>query len=73
MLTNSRATVVGIGTNNWTGDFNQEWVITSQGNHTYRVGPRTAWWRVLVVDETSHIIISNNTMDDFQHWIFNSV
>jgi hypothetical protein len=62
-----------VGIYNWTGDFNQEWAFNLQGNRTYRIGPRTAWWRVLAVDTTSNIVISNYTMDDSQEWILTLV
>jgi hypothetical protein len=70
---NTSATVGGVETNSWTGDFNQEWVITSQGNNTYLVGPRPAWWRVLAVDETSNVIIINYSMQESQQWILTNV
>jgi hypothetical protein len=69
----TRAAVGGVGANKWTGDFNQEWAIGSQGNNTYRIGPRTAWWRVLAVDETSHIVITDYHKDDSQQWILTSI
>ena len=53
----------------WTEDATQEWVITSQGKNVYRFGPRTAWERVLAVDETSHIVVTNYTMDPSQQWL----
>jgi hypothetical protein len=40
---------------------------------TYRVGPHSAWWRVLTVDNTSNIAIFNSTMDDPQRWILTIV
>jgi endo-1,4-beta-xylanase len=70
---NTTAAVGGVGTNNWTGDFNQEWAIASYGNTTYRVGPRTAWWRVLAVDETSHVVITDHPKDDSQQWILTNI
>jgi hypothetical protein len=70
---NTTAAVGGVETNKWTGNFNQEWVIRSQGNNIYCVGPRTTWWRVLSVDEASHIFIGNDTMDHSRHCIFSGV
>jgi hypothetical protein len=51
---------------NWTGDFNQEWIISSQENNTFLIAPRNAWWRVLAVDKTSNIVIMNYTKDASQ-------
>ena len=69
---NAKAPVGGVETNNWTGDFNQEWALSSQGNSTFRIAPRTAWWRVLSVYETSNIAIVNYTSSDLPYWIINT-
>jgi endo-1,4-beta-xylanase len=71
---NSRASIGGVYIDNWTGDFDQEWAIDSQENHTYRVRPRNAWWRVLSIDnKTSNIVILNFTVDTSQQWILTNI
>ena len=70
---NTTASIGGVGIWNWTGDFNQEWALNLQGNDTYRIAPRPAWWRVLAVDTTSNIVISNYTNDDSQQWVLTLV
>ena len=40
----------------WWNGSNQEWAFSLQGNNTYAVVPRTAWWRVLTVYNTSNDI-----------------
>ena len=66
---NAKAPVGEVDTNNWTGDFNQEWALSPRENNTFRIAPRTAWWRVLAVFETSNIAIVNYTSSDLQYWI----
>jgi len=67
------ASVGGVQMYNWTGDFNQEWAISPQGNNTFRIRPRNAWRRVLAIDKTSNIVILNSIMDVSQQWILTTV
>jgi hypothetical protein len=55
---------------NWSGDVNQKWAFSSKGNNTYRIVPRTAWWRVMTVYGTSkNIGIIDPSGIAAQNWI----
>ena len=43
---NITATIGDVQIDNWSHDVNQEWAFSSKENNTYRIVPRTAWWRV---------------------------
>jgi hypothetical protein len=64
---NATAFVGGVQTNDWSADFNQEWSFSRQGNKTFRIVPRTAWWRSIIVYNRSSINIMDHTTG--QNWI----
>lgn len=63
---NTTASVGGVQIYSWSGDDNQEWVLSSQGNSLFRVGPRLAWSRVLTIDNTLNVSILNYTGEHSQ-------
>jgi hypothetical protein len=66
---NTTAPVGVVQTNDWSGDVNQEWAFSPQGNNKFRIVPRTAWWRTMTVYKTSYIGIIDHTSR--QDWILN--
>jgi len=68
-INNATATVGEVQTSNWSDNVNQEWVFTSQGNNTFRVGPRNAWSRVMTVYETTNIAVVDYSSSAAQNWI----
>jgi endo-1,4-beta-xylanase len=71
---NTTSAVGGVQIYTWSGDVNQEWAFSAQGNNTYRIVPRTAWWRIMTVYGTSNDIgIIDSSGSAAQYWILNKV
>jgi hypothetical protein len=71
---NTTASVGGVQIYNWSDDVNQEWAFSPQENNTYRVVPRTAWWRVMTVYGSSDSIGIIDLRDTgSQNWILTKV
>jgi hypothetical protein len=71
---NTISVVGGVQTYNWSGNVNQEWAFSAQGNNTYRIVPRTAWWRMMTIYDTSYNIgINDRSASSAQNWIFTKV
>jgi hypothetical protein len=70
---NATASIGGVRTSNWTGEFSQEWAIVPQGNNKYRAEPRMAWWRILALYAISYIGIVNHINGGLQYWILTTV
>ena len=67
---NTTASVGNVEMNNWTDIIDQEWAFSSQGNSTFRLVPRTAWWRVMTVYGSSDSIgIVDLITPSAQNWI----
>ena len=71
---NSTASIGEVQIYNWSADVNQEWAFSSKGNNTYRIVPRTAWWRVMTVyGPSDNIGIIDVTDTSPQNWILTKV
>jgi len=70
---NATARIGGLQMNNWTGDVNQEWVISSTETKLYYIGPRQAWWRVVTVYENSTVDILDRNHSVSQSWILTKI
>jgi endo-1,4-beta-xylanase len=70
---NTTASTGGVQTYEWSGDVDQEWAFSAQGNNAYLIVPRTAWWRVMTVYGTSSIGIIDPTGSALQNWILTKV
>jgi hypothetical protein len=70
---NTTGSVGGVRTYDWSGVFNQAWAFSAQGNNTFRIVPRTAWWRVMTVYGTSNIRIIDLSDTNPQNWILSKV
>ena len=71
---NTTASVGGVEMYEWSGDVNQEWAFSAQENNTYRIVPRTAWWRVLTTYGTSdNIGIVDQSGSTSQNWILTKI
>jgi len=67
---NTTASVGNVEMNTWTDVIDQEWAFSSQGNSTFRLVPRTAWWRVMTVYGSSDSIgIVDLITPSAQNWI----
>lgn len=54
----------------WHGKNGQKWVFSPVGDGSFRIAPRTVWWRALTIDGTSNVIISDYSNSASNHWIF---
>jgi len=71
---NTTATVGGVDVVQWSNDVNQEWAFSSTGNNTYRIVPRTAWWRTMTVYGTDDQIgIVDSRTVPLHDWILTKV
>ena len=63
---NTTASVGGVQIYEWSGDVNQEWAFSTQGNNTYRIVPRTAWWRVEICKMVTVTVTRDRDRDQIQ-------
>jgi endo-1,4-beta-xylanase len=71
---NATASVGGVQSSHWSGDFNQEWNFSPGVNNTMRVVVRTAWWRTMTVHGTSNsIVIIDRNETSPENWIVTKV
>jgi hypothetical protein len=71
---NARASVGGVQSSHWSGDFNQEWNFAPEVNNIMRVVVRTAWWRAMAVHGTSNsIVIVDRNETSPENWIVTKV
>ena len=71
---NTTASTGGVQTYTWSADGGQEWAFSAQGNNTFRIVPRTAWWRVMTVYGSSdNIGIVDLSGTASQNWILTKV
>ncbi|CAF1273828.1 unnamed protein product [Adineta ricciae] len=70
---NTTATIGEVQTSIWSDDIEQGWAFSAQGPHLFRIVPRTAWWRVMTVYDTSSIGIINFDRMNEQNWILTQV
>jgi hypothetical protein len=71
-IDNATAPVGEVRMSDWADSADEEWVLTSQGNNMFRVGPRNAWSRVMTVYETTHIDVVDYSSSSSQNWILKS-
>ncbi|CAF1040717.1 unnamed protein product [Rotaria sp. Silwood1] len=53
----------------WYSENNQRWILSPVATNTFRVAPRTVWWRALTVDGIPNVFIRDYINSIDQHWI----
>ena len=71
-IDNPTETVAEVRMSDWSDNAGEEWVFTSQGNNMFRVGPRSAWSRVMTVYDMTHIDVVDYSSTTAQSWILTS-
>ena len=70
---NATASIGAVRMNTWTNDITEEWLIVPQQTSLFRLVPRTAWWRVMTVYQSSKIGIVDVISSDPQNWMITSL